>query len=89
MKAGTLKLSLAVYVAMVATIGFAEDENGIYRNTGAKPAISGSNVTEQRANKGGADVPQPGALAPEEQRNREIVRSVTAFSPRTAGERQD
>jgi hypothetical protein len=89
MKTGTLKLSLAVYAAMVATIGFAEDGSGTYRNTGAKPAISGSNVTGQRSNKGGSDVPQPGTLAPEELRNREIVRSVTAFSPRTAGERQD
>jgi hypothetical protein len=89
MKTGRLKLLLAVYAAMAATVGFAEDGNGAYRNTSATPAISRSNVTEQASNMAGSNLPSVGARAAEEQRNREIVRSVTAFSPRIAGKRQD
>jgi hypothetical protein len=37
MKTGRLKLLLAVYAAMVATVGFAEDGNGAYRNTNEAP----------------------------------------------------
>jgi hypothetical protein len=88
MKTGRLKLLLAVYAAMAATVGFAEDGSA-YRNTSAAPAISRSNATEQASNMAGSNLPSVGARGAEEQRNREIVRSVTAFSPRIAGKRQD